>query len=101
MPFTYASASVWRTTFQNLLRDFRHAAEEHPDLRHAIVQALDEAQSIPPQLQTAMRCASGSSAGAKGARGGRPAETEGDAADRGVVKWNKSGRRRYSIVSPG
>src|SRR5262245_58804140 len=67
------SSSVWRTTIRALQQDFRQAAEAYPNLRHVILQALDEEGTLPPSLEDTMREAGGWSVGEIRARWGVPA----------------------------
>jgi hypothetical protein len=62
MAISEASAA-WRSTFQGLREQLCQAAEQHPTLRHAIVQALDKEDTIPPGLEAEMRAAGGWSVG--------------------------------------
>jgi hypothetical protein len=57
------TSGLWRSTFQTLRQDFHQAAESFPTLRHAILQALDEEGTIPPNLEREMRKAGGWSDG--------------------------------------
>src|ERR1700722_9181630 len=50
-----SSLSAWRPTFQAMQQSFRQAAEAYPNLRHAILQALDGEGTLPPSLEDEMR----------------------------------------------
>src|SRR5262249_52036443 len=73
MSLTPNSSSTWRRTFQALQQDFRQSAEEYPNLRHMILQALDEADTIPPSLEITMNQAGGWTVGEMRARWEEPA----------------------------
>jgi hypothetical protein len=62
------SSTAWRSTFQYLRHDFAQAADAHPALRHAVVQALDRDGTVPPRLERLMRDAGGFHAGEMRAR---------------------------------
>src|SRR5262245_31681138 len=56
-------SSTWRAILQPLQQNFRQAAEVHPQLRHVVLQALDEEGSLPRSLAREMQAAGGWSAG--------------------------------------
>src|SRR5690348_17310163 len=82
------SSSVWRATLKVLQQDFRQAAQEHPNLGHMILQALDEADTIPPSIEDAMRQAGGWNAGEIRARWETPlAQWEGKDSQANYLDW--------------
>ena len=56
-------SSTWRATFLTLQKEFRQTAEKYPNLRHVIVQALDDKKPLPPSLEREMQIAGGWRAG--------------------------------------
>lgn len=108
------SSSVWRATIQTLQQNFRQAAEAYPNLRHVILQALDEEATLPPSLEDAMRQAGGWSAGEMRVRWEVPAGQwkENDAqaayldwwrrncpAKLGYLFGDEAGRKRFEFLA--
>jgi hypothetical protein len=89
------SSSAWRSTLQSLQQDFRRAARKHPNLRHAIVQALDEEQTMPPSLENEMRAAGGWSVGEMRGRWVVPTGNEASASYMDWLRWNSPAKLGY------
>jgi hypothetical protein len=98
-------STSWRTTLQPLRDDFHKAAELYPNLRHVIVQAVDEEGSLPPSLEREMRDAGGWCVGE--IRGRWEIPTQNDPAtgdDQGLfldwVRWNSPAKQGYLFGDP-
>jgi hypothetical protein len=63
MVFAKGPSAAWRSTFYGVRDQFGQAGERHPDLRHVVIQALDQEQTIPPSLEAEMQAAGGWSVG--------------------------------------
>src|SRR6266853_2870324 len=98
------SSSAWRATMQALQQSFRQAAEAHPNLRHAILQALDEEGTLPPSLEDEMRDAGGWSAGEIRCRWDVPAgHWQQDDAQASYLDWwkrNSPAKLGYLVGDP-